>query len=218
MTPNRPALFLDRDGTLIEEVNYLSRLSQMRLLPGAAAAVRRANQAGYPVVVVTNQSGVARGYFTEAFVRRSELHLRHLLAGSGARLDGQYFCPFLPGGQPPYDLESPDRKPGAGMLLRAAEDLGLRLPGAFMVGDKSADLETGAALGVVPVLVRSGYGRQTERDLGPDFARRGGRVFEDLAEAVNWILKISGANTDTQGMAGEEKERETEPHAPRPDF
>ena len=187
----KPPLFLDRDGTLIEEVNYLSSLDQMRLLPGAAAAVRQANQAGLPVIVVTNQSGVARGYITEAFVRRSAVYLRELLAGAGAHLDGHYYCPFLPEGLPPYDQDSPDRKPGAGMLIQAAAELNLQLEGAYMVGDKQADLDTGAEFGVIPVLIRTGYGRKTELKLKHTFSQRGGRVFEDLAEAMPWILKNS---------------------------
>jgi len=187
----RAPIFLDRDGTLIEEVEYLRRLEDMILLPGAAAAVRRANEAGHPVVVVTNQSGVARGYFTEAFVAESAAHLAALLAREGARLDGHFHCPYHPQGRPPYDREHPDRKPGSGMVLRAAQELNLsreRLRGAWIVGDKRSDLETGAELGLVPVLVRTGYGRETERTLPPDFAQRGGRVFDDLAAAIAWIV------------------------------
>jgi D-glycero-D-manno-heptose 1,7-bisphosphate phosphatase len=187
----RPPIFLDRDGTLIEEVCFLSRLEQMRLLPGAAQAVRRANEAGHPVVVVTNQSGVARGLFSEAFVHESEAHLRALLAAQGARLDGHYYCPYHPQGRPPYDRTHPDRKPGSGMLLRAAQELNLslqHLQGAWMIGDKRSDLETGAGLGVIPVLVRTGFGRETEAALPPDFQRRGGRVFDDVAAAIAWVL------------------------------
>jgi D-glycero-D-manno-heptose 1,7-bisphosphate phosphatase len=194
-TPGRPErrapIFLDRDGTLIEEVGYLQRLEQMRLLPGAAAAVRRANAAGHPVVVVTNQSAVARGLISEAFARESGAHLEALLAAAGARLDGYFYCPYHPQGRPPYDREHPDRKPGSGMLLRAAQELNLsleQLQGAWMIGDKRSDLETGAELGVIPVLVRTGYGRETEADLPPDFRRRGGHICEGLAAAVDWIL------------------------------
>lgn len=189
---SRAPIFLDRDGTLIEEVGYLNRLEQMRLLPGAAEAVQRANAAGHPVVVVSNQSGVARGLISEAFVAASEAHLRDLLAAAGAHLDGHYHCPYHPEGRPPYDREHPDRKPGSGMLLRAARELNLpleRLRGAWMVGDKRSDLETGAELGVVPVLVRTGYGRETEAHLPADFQRRGGRVFDDLAAALDWICE-----------------------------
>ncbi|MCH8888171.1 MAG: HAD-IIIA family hydrolase [SAR324 cluster bacterium] len=185
----RPApIFLDRDGTLIEEVDFLSSLKEMRLLPGAAAAVRAANRAGHPVIVVTNQSGVARGYFSEAFVQESGAHLRGLLGAAKAHLDGYYYCPYHPDGLPPYNLNHPDRKPGAGMILRARKELGLNLGGGWIIGDRPSDLDTGAEHGLVPLLVRTGYGQETEKRLGGDFHRRGGRVFDALADAVRWVL------------------------------
>lgn len=193
MSGGRPALFLDRDGTLVEEVGFLARLEEMRLVPGAAEAVRAANAAGLAVIVVTNQSGVARGYITEAFCERSAEHLRALLAAAGARLDGYYYCPYHPEGRPPYDRDHPDRKPHPGMLLRAAGEHGLCLRGAAMIGDRRSDLEAGAAHGVVPLLVRTGYGAATEQDLPPDFAARGGRVFDDVAHAIAAVLAASGA-------------------------
>lgn len=189
-TPDRRAapIFLDRDGTLIEEVDFLSSLREMRLFPGAAAAVRDANRAGHPVIVVTNQSGVARGYFSEAFVRASGEHLRGLLDAARARLDGYYYCPYHPAGRPPYNLDHPDRKPGDGMILRARTDLHLDLRGGWIIGDRPSDLDTGAAHGLVPLLVRTGYGKETESRLGAEFRRRGGRVFDTLADAVRWLL------------------------------
>ncbi len=183
-------------------MHYLQRVEQVRLLPGAAEAVRRANRAGHPVVVVTNQSAVARGIIDEAFVGVCEAHLRTLLAAAGAHLDGHYHCPYHPDGQPPYDREHPDRKPGSGMLRRAAQELNLLLGGAWMIGDKRSDLETGADLGVVPLLVRTGYGRETERDLPADFLERGGRIFDDVGGAVRWILAQDAvAPLDSPGVA-----------------
>ncbi|MBI3992324.1 MAG: HAD-IIIA family hydrolase [Candidatus Lambdaproteobacteria bacterium] len=187
----RPAAFLDRDGTIVEDVGYLSALEQMVLLPGAGAAIARLNAASVPVVVVSNQSGVARGYFNEDFARASGPHLQGLLAPFGAHLDGYYFCPTLPEGRPPYNVDSPDRKPGPGMLLRARRELGVCLLGAWMVGDKCSDLETGRGLGVVPVLVRTGYGAETARHLPADFAARGGRICADLAQAAEWIVSVA---------------------------
>ena len=189
----RPApIFLDRDGTLIEEVDFLSSLGEMRLIPGAAAAVRDANRAGRPVIVVTNQSGVARGYFTEGFARQSGVHLRGLLGATNARLDGYYYCPYHPDGLPPYNLNHPDRKPGDGMILRARKDLHLNLRGGWMIGDRASDLDTGAEHGLIPLLVRTGYGKETETRLSGDFPRRGGRVFDALADAMRWILAETG--------------------------
>ncbi len=182
------ALFLDRDGTIIEDVGYLADTAHMRLLPGAAQAIARANGAGWPVVVITNQSGVARGYFSEDFARAGGPALAALLAPHGARLDGYYFSPQHPDGQPPYNVDSPDRKPGAGLLHRAARELALHLPGSYMIGDKRSDVDTGAAEGVVPLLVRTGEGRSTERALPANFAVRGGQVLDDLAAAIDQVL------------------------------
>lgn len=193
MATDKPTIFLDRDGTLIEEVHYLSDLARMVLFPGAARAVHLANQAGFPVVIVTNQSGVARGYFSEAFIEESAAHLQMLLARDNAHFDGHYHCPFHPQGHPPYNHESEDRKPGPGMLMKAesqlGKDKGVKINGAYMIGDKSADLETGAELGVVPILVRTGYGIETEKNLPLDFYQRGGQVFADLKTAVHWIME-----------------------------
>lgn len=203
MTDNPAArpIFLDRDGTLIEEVHYLNSLHQMRLIAGAGEAVRAANRAGHRVVVVTNQSAVARGLISEEFARESAEHLKALLAADGARLDGYYDCPFHPQGKPPYNRNHPDRKPGAGMLLKAARALDLTLRGAWMVGDKRSDLETGAEHGVIPLLVRTGYGRATEGDLPPAFAEQGGRIFEDVVAAIEWILARDEAGRSPAGEA-----------------
>lgn len=186
-------LFVDRDGTLVEEVGYLRRLEDMRLLPGAARAVRTATEAGHPVVVVSNQSGVARGLIDEAFLEAAAQRLEALLAAEGGRLLAQYYCPHHPDGHPPYNLDCPHRKPRPGMLLRAAREHGLRLEGAWMVGDRPSDLETGAGLGVRPVLVRTGYGHEAEAALPPDFAARGGLVCDDLAAAVTRLLAEENA-------------------------
>jgi len=187
-TARLPPIFLDRDGTIVEEVGYLSALEQMRLIPGAADAIRAAKAAGRLVVVITNQSGVARGMFTEEFARRSGGHLRKLLEERGAHIDGYYYCPDHPQGRPPYDRESERRKPRPGMVIQACGELGVSPDGAWMIGDRMSDLETGRELGVRPILVRTGYGRETEPTLPPEFGARGGRVFDDLAAAMAWIL------------------------------
>lgn len=184
----QPPIFVDRDGTLVEEVHFLSTFDQMRLIAGAAQAIRRANAAGGAVIVISNQSGVARGKFSEEFARQCADHLRKLLAEQGARIDGYYFCPHHPQGAPPYNIECEDRKPRPGMMLRAAAELGVELEGAWMIGDRKSDLQTGAQLGVRPLLVRTGYGMDAEHDLPRDFAARGGKVFDDVAAAITWIL------------------------------
>jgi D-glycero-D-manno-heptose 1,7-bisphosphate phosphatase len=187
----RRALFSDRDGTLNEDIGYLSRAGQFQLIPGVDRAVRRLNDAGVPLVVLTNQSGVARGIIDPAFAEQGRGHLSRLLAGAAARVDGYYHCPHHPEGRPPFNIVCDCRKPGPGMLKRAERELGIGLAGSYMIGDKLSDVLTGAALGVIPLLVRTGTGQEHEPDLPGDFARRGGRVFDDFAEAVDWLLRTA---------------------------
>jgi D-glycero-D-manno-heptose 1,7-bisphosphate phosphatase len=159
MGVNRPGVFLDRDGTLIEEMHYLARPHQVALIPGAAEAVRRLNLLGIPVVVVTNQSGIARGSMTEAQVEEVHDHLDCLLGRVGARIDGYFFCPHHPEAVVDrYRLQCDCRKPLPGLLHRATATLGIRLAGSCMIGDRLSDLEAGARAGCRPLLVRTGYG------------------------------------------------------------
>jgi len=182
----RPAVFLDRDGTVIREADYLRSAAQVRLLPHAAEAIRRLNEAGLAVVVTTNQSGIARGLLTEADLEQIHDALRRRLARRGAMADAIYFCPHHPeAGKPPYRRRCQCRKPAPGMLLRAARDLNLDLPRSFSVGDSERDLAAGRKVGARAVLVRTGYGRKTEAagTAGADYVAR------DLREAVEWILR-----------------------------
>ncbi|MGQ9778663.1 MAG: D-glycero-alpha-D-manno-heptose-1,7-bisphosphate 7-phosphatase [Bacillota bacterium] len=185
----RPAVFLDRDGTISEEIGYIRDPAQYRLLPGAAAAIRRLNERGIPVILVTNQSGPARGFYGEETVLAVLDEMRRQLAKEGAHLDGVYYCPHLPGGiVPAYAVECDCRKPRPGMLLRAAEEHGLDLARSFMVGDKVSDVEVARRVGCRSILVLTGYGRSLWADrslwhnLAPDL------VAQDLTEAVEWIL------------------------------
>ena len=179
----RAAAFLDRDGTICEELGYLSHVSQMRIFPFAAGAIRALNAAGLAVVVVTNQSGVARKYFPESAVQEvHEVLLRELAAG-GAKIDGIYYCPHAEAG----NCEC--RKPKPGMLTRAAEEHGLDLERSFVVGDRFGDVELGLAVGARSVLVRTGYGEgelawhAASWPVQPDF------VAPTLTEAAAWIVE-----------------------------
>lgn len=155
----RPALFLDRDGTIIEDVHYLARPEQVVLIPGSAEAIRRANRTGAAVVVVTNQAGVAKGLYTDACVHAVHRHLSELLAEHGATIDAYYHCPHHPTeGAEPYRMACACRKPGTGMLLRAAAVHDLDLGRSWMVGDRPSDAEAGVAAGCRALLVRTGYG------------------------------------------------------------
>jgi len=141
-----PAVFLDRDGTLIEERGYLSRLDGIRFFPWSVDAVRLLNRAGFAVVVLTNQSGVARGYFDEAFVRETHRVLGERIGAGGGRIDAFYYCPHYPDGTvEAYRRRCECRKPKPGMVLRAAADLSIDLARSFAVGDRWSDVEAGLA-------------------------------------------------------------------------
>ena len=189
LAESRPALFLDRDGVLIEEVEYLARPEQVRLIPGAAAAIRKVNDAGWRVVVVSNQSGVARGLFPESLL--PEIHrviADRLLAEAGARVDRFYYCPHHPTeGQGGYRIDCDCRKPKPGMLLKAAAELGIDLARSWMVGDRATDLQAGAAAGCRTILVRTGYGHSAGL-AGPDPKLHLEAVVLSVVEAVEFAL------------------------------
>ncbi len=181
-------VFLDRDGTLIEEKNYLSKLEDVAFIRGSEAAIARLNHAGAKVVVISNQSGVGRGYFTEAFVQLTHETLRAQLAQHEAHIDAFYFCPHAP------EAECECRKPKLGMLEEAARDFKMELRGV-MIGDRVSDLQTGEHAGLLRVLVKTGYGAKT-------FAEgkyRADLVAEDLSGAVDWILSNAAPRLD-RGM------------------
>ena len=187
----RPAVFLDRDGTLVREVEYLRSLSQLRLLPGAAGAVRQCNEAGLAVVVTTNQSAIARGLLTEAELTHIHEVLRRRLARRKARLDGLFYCPHHPEALlPEYRRRCRCRKPAPGMLLRAARELDLDLARSFAIGDRSRDIEAGRRAGCRTILVATGYGAATAADWADEQAPS--HVAGNLVEAVSWILAQAG--------------------------
>ena len=197
----RPAVFLDRDGTLMEEVHYCADPALVRLFPGTAAALRRLVEHGYLCVIITNQSGIGRGLLTEAQSHAVQAEvLRQLgtqekedqeLRNSGGAADSSpsviaasYFCPDAP--PPP----SPRRKPEPGMVLEAARDLGIDLARSWFVGDKAADIACGARAGTRTLLVQTGYGAQTAAtpcEPPPDF------LVKDVAAAVELVLQNSDA-------------------------
>jgi D-glycero-D-manno-heptose 1,7-bisphosphate phosphatase len=189
---SRAAAFLDRDGTLIEEAHYLAHPEQVRLIPGAAAAVRALNALRIPVVVVTNQSGVAHGYFTEAQVAAVHARVGELLGAEDARVDRYYHCPHHPAGKDPrYRTACACRKPEPGMLLQAAGELGIDLTTSCMIGDKLCDVQAGTRAGCVPFLVRTGHGAAAVRGAGPE-ELTGVAVVDALPSAVDAWLRQTG--------------------------
>ncbi len=178
----RPALFLDRDGTLNEEVDYLSNPDELVLIPGAAAALARVNALGIPVVVVTNQSGIGRGRYDWRDFAAVMSRMEALLALEKARVDAVYASPHHEKGLGEYAVaDHPDRKPNPGMLQRAAEEHGLDLARSWMVGDKALDLEAGRRAGCQVALVRTGYGHGVDGALADV-------VGEDLPAVLEQIL------------------------------
>jgi D-glycero-D-manno-heptose 1,7-bisphosphate phosphatase len=177
----RRAVFLDRDGTIVEDPGFLHEAAQVRLLPGAAAAVRRLNEAGWLVITVSNQSGIARGLYDVAAYAAVQRRLAELLAAHGARLDAAYFCPHHPAVSGPCAC----RKPGVKLFQDAQAALGVDLPRSWWVGDRLSDVEPARACGGRALLVATGHGaahRDAARVLGVP-------VVADLAAAVREIVR-----------------------------
>jgi len=191
--PLKPAVFLDRDGTINEQMGYINHLSRFHLLPGVGPAIRQLNEHGLPVVVATNQSGLARGYFPESLLEAVHAQMRRLLALDGARIDGLYVCPHHPEAKEErFRLACACRKPKTGLLEQAAVEMGLDLQRSYVVGDRWSDLRCGAAVGATTILVLTGYGRGDACYIGPGQAVQPAWVAEDLAAAVRWILDREG--------------------------
>jgi D-glycero-D-manno-heptose 1,7-bisphosphate phosphatase len=177
----QPAVFLDRDGTLIEEKEYLHRPEAVAVFPGAGAALKRLQDAGFLLFIVSNQSGVGRGYFTIADVENVHRHLCELLAREGVRFERIYFAPEAP------DQPSRGRKPSPQFLFDARDEFGADLGRSYMIGDKLIDLECGSNAGVKKsLLVRTGYGAELERESADKL--KNAVVVDDLMAAANWIM------------------------------
>jgi D-glycero-D-manno-heptose 1,7-bisphosphate phosphatase len=189
----RRAIFMDRDGTISEEVGYVNHLSRYRLLPHSLAAIRLINDAGFLAIVTTNQSGVARGYFAEALVAQVHERLQSWVRDSGARLDAIYYCPHHPReGPPPFRVDCDCRKPRPGMLHRAAREHEIDLTRSYMIGDSRVDMEAAAAAGVQPVLVLTGYGRGLVENQRDHLKVEPLTITDNLLEAVRFILEKEG--------------------------
>lgn len=183
------AVFIDRDGTISEEVGYVNHVSRFRLFPYSATAVKILNENGWLAILTTNQAGVARGYFAETVIEQVHEKLTSELASAGAKLDAIYYCSHHPTvGEPPYRMDCDCRKPKPGLILRAVADFNIDLSQSWMIGDRYSDVEMARNAGVHSAFLLSGYGRgewEHQREtwkLQPDL------VAEDLTEAVNKIV------------------------------
>ncbi len=176
MNKDGKAVFLDRDGTISRDVPYCSRVEDFEILPAVPEAIRLLKQNGFKVVVITNQSGVGRGYFTEVTLVQIHEHMEKELARHNARVDAIYYCPHHP------DDGCECRKPKPGMLLKAADELGINFARSFMVGDSGMDIRAGKAVGCQTVLMVNGSNKEMNET--PDY------IAADLLKAAHWILSF----------------------------
>ena len=174
------AVFFDRDGTIARDVHYCRRVEDFEILPSVPQAIRLLNQHGFKVVVVTNQSGVARGYFTETTLLQIHQHMKEELAKYDARVDAVYYCPHHP------DDGCECRKPKPGLLMKAAQDLGIDLGRSFVIGDSEIDVKAGKAVGCQTVLVTDGTNMGNEITEPPD------HIADSMLQAVQWIFSTLG--------------------------
>ncbi|MCK5228018.1 MAG: D-glycero-beta-D-manno-heptose 1,7-bisphosphate 7-phosphatase [Desulfobulbaceae bacterium] len=190
MSTSQAAVFLDRDGTINEQMGYINHISRFHLLPNVALAIRALNEREVPVVVISNQSGVGRGYFPESLLTDVHEKMNRLLAEEGAKIDGLYYCPHHPEAREDvYRIECDCRKPRSGMLEKAARDLNLDLAGSYVVGDRWSDLKTAERCNASGVLVLTGYGRGDLKYIGPRESLQPHYIAEDLLDGVQWILR-----------------------------
>jgi len=181
----RRSVFLDRDGTINREVHYLRDPKDLRLLPGAAGAIRRLNESGFAVVILTNQSGVARGFLNEEELNEIHRILLTRLARRGAIIDAIHYCPHHPEeGKPPYRRRCTCRKPAKGMVHRAVRDLGIQVQGSFVIGDSERDMELTIGTPLQSILL-------APRGHPPPGGTSADHVASTLASAVDWLLARS---------------------------
>ena len=189
----KKAVFMDRDGTLSFEVGYVNHISRFKLYPFTPQAIKLLNESDYLAICVTNQAGVARGYFEESLVKEVHKKMQNCLKKEGAYLDDIFYCPHHPtaGGNPDFTVECNCRKPKPGMLLDAAKKHNIDLTQSFVIGDKITDVELAKKVGAKGIMVMTGYGRGEY-----EYQRNNWKVFpdyiaENLLEAVKWILQNS---------------------------
>lgn len=179
---------MDRDGTICKEVGYLKDRKNVKLIPGAAKAIRKINEAGWRTVVISNQSGVARGYMDENDVASVNQELMDKLAEENAFLDGIYFCPHHSQGHPPYKKDCECRKPLPGMIYKAEADLNLDIGKSLVIGDKYTDVQTAQNLNIPGVLLLTGFGKEEYKKYAQGWQIPPTYIAKNLLEAVEWFF------------------------------
>jgi len=182
------AIFLDRDGTINEDVGYPDNSGQIKIYPSSFEALAKINASGFLAVIITNQSGIGRGYLTEADLEEIHQKMKSDFARRGVHVDGVYFCPHYElSANPRYRKDCACRKPKPGLARRAAKDLGIDLAGSYFIGDKVEDVLFGLNIGARPVLVLTGFGVESEKKL-EEMNIRPAHIAPDLLAAADWIL------------------------------
>jgi len=185
----RPAIFIDRDGTINEQMGYINHLSRFNILPGVPEAIKLLNENNYLVIVVTNQSGIARGYFPVSLVEEIHAYMRNTLKKEGAEIDAIFFCPHYPRSRlKEYAIECDCRKPNTGMIRQALDKFDIDLTQSYMIGDHYTDLEFAHNGNLKSIMVKTGYGLGEVDYILPNFPHKPVYVAEDLLEAVKWIM------------------------------
>ena len=185
----RPAIFIDRDGTINEQMGYINHLSRFNILPGVPEAIKGLNENNYLVIVVTNQSGIARGYFPIELLDEIHTYMKDSLKKEGAHVDAVFFCPHYPGSKlKEFAIECDCRKPHTGMIKQALDKFDIDLTQSYMIGDHYTDLEFASNSNIKSIMVKTGYGLGEVDYILPEFPYKPVYVADDLLDAVKWIL------------------------------
>ena len=185
-----PAVFMDRDGTINEQMGYINHISRFILIPGTAEAVRLLNRHQYLAIIVSNQSGVARGYFPLQLVEDVHSHMRELLKKEDAVIDGIFFCPHYPRGNvPEYTIACECRKPRTGLIKSACETFDIDMANSYVIGDRYTDIELAHRANIKGILVKTGYGLGDIEHVLPGLPFKPVHIASDLLDAVRWIIE-----------------------------
>jgi len=186
----RPAVFIDRDGTVNEQMGYINHISRFVMLPGAAEAIRLLNLHQYLAIIVSNQSGVARGYYPIGLVDEVHAHMRALMEKEGAFVDGIFFCPhYKRGSVPEYSIECDCRKPRTGLIEQASKAFEIEMDNSYVIGDRYSDIELAVRSGMKGILVTTGYGQGDIDYVFPRLSFKPAHIAGDLLHAVRWIIE-----------------------------